>query len=351
MYDYLIIGHGIAGAVLAQRLLAKGKTVMVLDTPKANQSSSVAAGIYNPITGRKMSKTWKADLLFPELTAFYQNLEQELDTKFLHPIGMYRPYWTAEDQNDWESRKSDEKFKPYIAETSQTPLAAHPLEDAFGGLHLQQAGYVNVPQLLAANKSYLENKGCYREIMFYESQLKEENRGYCIDDIVANQLIFCNGIQACEGTLFGWLPFTPVKGEILDIKMAKQPEKIYNRGIFMVPTTTGSVRVGSTYKRSYDSVELTEEGKEELKSKLKGLYSGKYEVTSGTSGIRPATKDRKPLIGKHPEKENIYIFNGFGSKGVSFVPYFSKAFVRFLEEGEPLDPEVNIDRCLKYYQK
>lgn len=350
MYDYLLIGHGLSGAILSQRLLEEGKNIMVWDTPEANQSSVVAAGIYNPITGRKMSKTWKADDLFPELITYYAHLEEKLKGKFFHPTGMYRPYWTLEDQNDWEIKKSDDKFKPYIHRTSQTNWNEHRLEDDFGGLHLAQAGYVNVPEVLRCNKTYLINKGCYQEMLFNENLVKREDGYFSIDKISAKRLIFCNGIAAHQGTFFDWLPFTPVKGEILEIKFPKQPEKIYNRGIFIVPTNKGTVKVGSTYKRVFDSLVLTKEGKKELSEKLEGLYKEKYEIINGTSGIRPATKDRKPLIGKHPDFEDIYIFNGFGSKGVSLIPYFSKNFTAYLEHNMPLDSEVNIDRYSKLFQ-
>jgi len=137
MYDYLIIGHGLAGAVLSQRLLERGQKIMVLDQPDHNHSSVVAAGIFNPITGRKMFKTWKADELFPALIDFYPNLESRLQEKFYHPIGVYRPYFAIDDQNDWEAKKSDDKFDSYIDRTSTSNISEHQLHDPYGGLFLK----------------------------------------------------------------------------------------------------------------------------------------------------------------------------------------------------------------------
>jgi flavin-dependent dehydrogenase len=74
--DFLIVGQGLAGTVLSFRLMQLGQKVMVFDTPEQNKSSRVAAGLYNPITGNQMVKTWNADGLFPEIVPTYRQLEQ-----------------------------------------------------------------------------------------------------------------------------------------------------------------------------------------------------------------------------------------------------------------------------------
>ena len=76
--DYLIVGQGIAGSLLAYELEQAGRRVLVLNEEKENTSSNKAAGIYNPITGRKLVKTWLADELFPGLEGYYLGLEQTL---------------------------------------------------------------------------------------------------------------------------------------------------------------------------------------------------------------------------------------------------------------------------------
>lgn len=349
MYDYLIIGHGLAGAVLSQRLLERGKKVMVLDQPDKNCSSKVAAGIFNPITGRKMFKTWKADELFPELINFYPQLEERLNGKFFHPIGVYRPYFAIEDQNDWEAKKSDIKFDAFIDKTSTSKITSHDLQDPYGGLFLRQAGYVNIVKLLNANKKFLIDKGSYQETMFYEQDLNSHTDHFSFGDLKFKRIIFCNGIVANKSEWFSWLPFHPVKGEIMDIEMAKRPDTIYNRGVFILPFEDEHVRVGSTYQHHFEDMQPTETGQNELKEKLNGLLKEDYQVKGSRAGVRPATKDRRPFIGKHPDNEHIYIFNGFGSKGVSLIPHCSKLFTTHLLDGEALDQEVDISRYYSHY--
>ena len=92
--DYLVVGAGIAGSVLARQLLEMGKRVMVIDEPSLSNSSKVAGGLYNPITGRKMVKTWNGDVLFEYLDGFYREWENDLDESFFYSIPIYSPFFS-----------------------------------------------------------------------------------------------------------------------------------------------------------------------------------------------------------------------------------------------------------------
>ena len=63
--DFLIIGQGLAGTVLAWNLIQRGRSVIVLDREDESTSSKVAAGLINPITGRYLTKSWRADETLP----------------------------------------------------------------------------------------------------------------------------------------------------------------------------------------------------------------------------------------------------------------------------------------------
>ena len=72
--EVLIVGQGLAGSLLALELEKRGRKIHVVDNNPSTSSSKVAAGLYNPITGRKMTKTWMADELFPNLVNYYEAL-------------------------------------------------------------------------------------------------------------------------------------------------------------------------------------------------------------------------------------------------------------------------------------
>jgi glycine/D-amino acid oxidase-like deaminating enzyme len=146
------------------------------------------------------------------------------------------------------------------------------------------------------------------------------------------------------------LPFNPVKGEILDIEIQNVDlQEIINQGVFVIPLGDNKFRLGATYKWDVLDSISTEEGATILTEKYQKLMKPQMRILSQQAGVRPATKDRRPFLGMHPEIENIGIFNGFGSKGVSLAPFFGKQFVDFLVYQKELHPEVNINRFASLY--
>ena len=62
------------------------------------------------------------------------------------------------------------------------------------------------------------------------------------------------------------------------------------------------------------------------------------------AGIRPTVKDRRPLVGAHPEHKNMFVLNGLGTRGVMIGPYIAKQLFNHIENEMPLDDEINIIR-------
>ena len=65
------------------------------------------------------------------------------------------------------------------------------------------------------------------------------------------------------------------------------------------------------------------------------------------AGIRPTVSDRKPLVGRHPEHENMYLLNGLGSRGVMIAPMASMQLYAFIENKEAVAPEMDLSRFTK----
>ena len=55
MSKFLIVGHGLAGAVLAHTLIEKKQDVSVMDTNLGHSASSVSVGLVNPLIGPKLN--------------------------------------------------------------------------------------------------------------------------------------------------------------------------------------------------------------------------------------------------------------------------------------------------------
>ena len=71
--DFLIVGQGLAGSILAYQLVESGHSVRVIDNHQHASSSVVAAGIINPITGHRLNITEGFAKYYPIAKQFYQD--------------------------------------------------------------------------------------------------------------------------------------------------------------------------------------------------------------------------------------------------------------------------------------
>ena len=350
--DYLIVGQGLAGSVLALALLAQHQRVCVINDPATQAASAVAGGLYNPITGRRMSKTWQATQLFPFLEKYYQQHEQKLGSRFFYPKTIYRPFASVEEQNTWiaETARPDIAFFAHIS-SDETSLNTY-INAPHGGMLIDHAGYVEVKAFLDATRQYLENAGLYYAEKFDYQQLTTQPGQVTYGFFRARKIVFCEGPHAVHNPFFNWLPFRPVKGEILHISMDDFPtEYIVNQHLFVIPLPDGTYRAGATYDWRNLDWATTDSGRNELLEKISRLIRKPVQVLNQWAGIRPATADRRPLAGIHPEYEEIAFFGGMGSKGVSLAPYLAQHFTDFLLLNKEIMPEININRYISLYKK
>jgi glycine/D-amino acid oxidase-like deaminating enzyme len=331
-YDYLLVGQGIAGTVLAATLLEQGKRVVVIDQGMGHASSGVAAGIFNPITGRKMVKTWLCDALFPALHQFYPALEKRLAASFYYPKAVYVPFDSVEKQNDWMATSSSPAYAPYIRGFQPPGFMQPAVKGDFGGMLIEGAGHVDIPAMLTAFRHYLNGLGAFREEVFDYGALElAGNQTVRYHDLEADKLIFCEGYKAIENPFFNWLPFRPVKGELLEgVFEGFDTDLIVNRGCWVMPTGLGTYKVGATYDQQDLTLLPTEKARAEIMEKLEALMAPTFQLQQQKAGIRPATYDRRPFVGIHPVHAQLAVFNGLGTKGVSLAPYFAREFVKYL---------------------
>jgi len=346
-FNYIILGHGLAGASVAIQLLKRGKKILVIDKPSPTTASRVAAGLFNPITGRKMVKSWFADKLFPYLHEFYREAEMLTSRKFFNPMPVYRPFISVEEQNEWMAKSIEPSFQSYIQNVFTGP-AFPGVKDQHGGILLKQAGYLNTTAYLDAIRKLIEREGTFLETEIRESDINTDNHGIRYQDFEAERLVICNGVQ--NNPWFGWLPIRALKGETLQIQCDYQETVIINRGVYIVPAAAPSEwRIGATYDHEDKTSGTTEKAKAELIEKTAELIGFPFNIVHQEYGFRPTTPDRRPILGRHPTLERVFAFNGMGTKGVSLAPYFSDVLVRFIENDEPINKEVDIERYKLLY--
>ena len=75
--DYLIIGQGISGTWLSYYLQKEQKSFIIIDNNFSNSPSRIAAGIINPVTGRRHVEVWLADEIITFANSAYTALGKE----------------------------------------------------------------------------------------------------------------------------------------------------------------------------------------------------------------------------------------------------------------------------------
>lgn len=349
--DYLIVGQGIAGSILAWTLSQRGHRVLILNDPTLPSASKVSGGIFNPLTGKKLSRTWKADDLFPFAHKFYTDMQNLLEGDFLHDCDVYRPYRSIEEQNSYLAQTADPNLAKYVVDRADDSKFSPFIENPYGGLQIKHSGWVDCIQMLQKIEAYFitKNQYLYGKIDFEKIEIQEDGVKY--EGFNIKKILFCEGYEARQNPFFSWLPFNPVKGQslIAFIEDYSLPE-IINQGAFVLPMDgRGTCRLGATYSWHDINWEITADGREYLKGKINTFLKAPYKILEQQVGIRPSTKDRRPFVGIHPEYPSLGIFNGLGTKGVSLAPYFAEQFAKFLETGEEIDGEANIERIFSLY--
>lgn len=343
--DYIIVGQGLAGSAIALQLLKRQKRILVIDEQHANSPSRVAAGLFNPVTGKNNVKTWMADEIFPYLLDFYTAAERLTGKQFFHVKPIYRPFGSVMEQNEWMGKSADSTFRHFIKEVHTTPSGIMGINDPFGGLLLCNSGHLDTVSYLEAVRAYIASENTFADSHFNEDDLQVLPDTIEYQGWRARKIIFCTGCGALSSRFHEGIPIRPLKGETLTIKTQLPEHVIVNKGVYIVPeSVSGQYLVGSTYHVADKTEQITVVSKKEMEQKLADVLAIPYSVMNQTWGFRPTTPDHKPILGAHQNHSQIIIFNGLGTKGVSLAPYFSELLVRWLENEETLNKQVALTR-------
>jgi glycine/D-amino acid oxidase-like deaminating enzyme len=262
-------------------------------------------------------------------------------------LPLYRPFLSIEEQNEWMAKSADPIYEGYIEKITTQP-AFPSINDTYGGLTLMQCGYLDTIHYIQSVRMLIQQQGIFLEEIFEENKLTIRSKNVDYKEYEAAQIIFCQGVETNKW--FSWVPILPLKGETLRIQSNYEEKMILNRGVYAVPANQkGEWRVGATYTFTDLSPDTTDKAREELTQKMKELVSFPFTIIDQQWGLRPSTHDRRPILGRHPEYENLSILNGMGPKGVSLAPYFSGILVDMIENHQSLNKDVDLKRYKLLY--
>lgn len=343
--DYLIVGQGLAGSLLAWELIQRNCKVIIIDNGREN-ASQVAAGLINPVTGMRFVKSPGVDTFLPSAKSCYLTLEKFFNQTLYLEKSMLRVFQSDQEAVNGQKRLNDPGYQAYLESLSITSNTLKSIVAPSGCIIQKQTGYLLTKRLLASLKAFFIAQNCYRSGDFNYQDVQPE-LALRWRNVFPKRIIFCEGHHATQNPWFFWLPFQAVKGEILTYQINYElPDKIINYGNWLIPLGAGRIRIGASFDRENLNTLPTQEAKQALLNQFKKLKLDFSEQTllKHEAGIRPCTLDKQPFIGQHPHYPQLSIFNGFGAKGSLQIPWYSRHFADALVNGTAISKQCDLQR-------
>jgi hypothetical protein len=347
MLDYIIVGCGLAGISFAEQLENNNRSFITIADDSQN-SSVIAAGLYNPVVLKRFTAVWNAQMQLDLVSIFYHVIESKLNVKLDYKNRLFRKFTSIEEQNDWFAAADKNVLSNFLS-TDLIKFVNDFIPNEFKFGEVLQSGYLDTALLVKSYKEYLlqENKLVF-EAFDYGQLIIADTMQY--KGFQAKNIVFAEGFGIQNNPFFKNIPLDGTKGELLIIRARDlKLKEIVKSAVFLIPLGNDLYKVGATYNREDKTNLPTEEAKEELVSELNKLITSSFEIVQHNAGIRPTVRDRRPLLGSHPNYKNMHILNGLGTRGVMLAPAMAADLFNCIENDTPLDATINIKRFKKWY--
>jgi glycine/D-amino acid oxidase-like deaminating enzyme len=340
--DYIIVGQGICGTFLSWNLLKEGRSVLVIDEARLFSSTKVASGVINPVTGRRIVKTWMIDEVLPFAIEQYLQFGREIGVELIKQCNVLQFHSTPQMKDAFVERYTSDKQYLNIADDD---LYKPYFNFNYGVGEIDPCMLINLNLMLDHWRSYLKKNDCLMEECFDNNDLSHTPEFVHYRNVTAKKIIFCNGTDTFDLPFFSLLPFAKNKGEAVLAKIPGLPaNNIYKQALSIVPWNDDIFWIGSTYEWKYDDLQPTSSFFKRVEDVLKFWLKLPFKIEDHIASERPATVERRPFVGLHPVHSSIGIFNGMGTKGCSLAPYFAHQLTQHLIHNTPLNPEADVQR-------
>lgn len=349
IYDYIIVGQGIAGTMVGLQLERRNKSFIFVDPCLSNTSSQIAAGIVNPVTGRRFVKSWMYEELIQQATLIYRQIENASGISIMREIDIIRTLMDHRTQNDWARKRVRSDFEPFISDDTDVGGYANLLKDNDYTVGIVKGGYkVEIARVLDYCREKWRAEQCFRKEDLDFLNLTISNDIVEYKGIRARAIIFCEGYRFRDNPLFQISPLQPSKGELLIVRIENHNlSRLFKRKYFYVPISNHLIWYGASNGWEVDDEKPSSLAFDKLKTALTHQLGVPFIIEDHHAAIRPTVIDRRPFMGTHPTKPNVHVFNGLGTKGASLAPYWSGRFVDFMLDGRPLHEDVDVKRFFK----
>lgn len=341
--EVIIVGQGLAGTWLSWWLRQAGVSFKLIDQPDPNGASFRAAGLINPVTGRRLVNTWMIDELMPFASAAYREIGNFLHESFIEETSVIDFFPSVQMLQAFQKRYEEDHL--YLVPGEDREKYAGWFRYDLGWGAIQPAWLVSVDKILTAWRNRLQKMDLMVEEVFDISKLNQSPGKVEYSDIQARYIIFCDGKSSSGNPFFKRLPFALNKGEGMLVEINEIPSKqVFKKGMSLVPYKENIFWLGSSYEWEFNDDQPSETFRNQAESWLHHFLKSPFRIIEHFAAIRPATLERKPFVGFHPLYPHIGILNGMGTKGCSLSPYFAKQLTNLITGQGTIHPLADINR-------
>ena len=343
--DFVIVGFGIAGATIARELVHRGHRILVIDS-NVHKATAIAGGTIHPAVLRYYNQVWRADEFWPKAKTFYQNWEQELEIPLITTKGLIRVFDTKEESERWCEKRVDEFWGQYLRPLSDVKEQELTHLNTPHGYGISEDFWRFDPKLLLETyRQRLTDEGQYLNIDLAFNSEQTLNDALADFGFKAKHVILAQGYQQTywPGLIHG-NPIQAKKGQYMIIECpGLKLSKVVKSKFFIIPMGQDYYQVGATYPRQ-DQPNDIKESQNKIVADLDGLLKLPYRIVDYWDGVRPTTKDRKPILGRMDPQSDVYVYNGLNSRGLLMAPLLASWLADFILDKKELPPEVSLNR-------
>jgi len=355
MIDYIVVGGGLSGMLVARELSAGGARVSLLERGELGKEASWAGGgILSPLY------PWRYDDAVTALSLWSQRHYPRLAAELVAETGI-DPEWLPSGlliPEAGEAGRASRWAQRWDVALERLPAERlADLEPGLGrkgddeGLWLPEVAQIRNPRLLKALAHSLAVRGV--EIHTQTEVLEFITKGNRVqgvrtreDTMSAEGVVVTAGAWTAEllGPLAGadWR-IAPVRGQMLlfHAEPGLVRHIVLKRDRYLVPRRDGRILAGSTLEYVGFDKSTTHEAYDELHAAALAMIPAlaNCSVERHWAGLRPGTPQGIPVIGEHPRRRGLYINAGHFRNGVVTGPASARLLVDLILGRAPcVDP-------------
>jgi glycine/D-amino acid oxidase-like deaminating enzyme len=342
MKDLCIVGFGLAGLSVARQAERNGYSFDIY-SDNSQRSSRIAGGLLNPVSVKRMKPVWQVEKYFDYAKNFYRDLGAHLNIDIIQDIPINVFIHNTEQENNWFEAYDKPRVRPYISDKVYA-------NDPNSALNAKMLGVINA-SLVNLDKLFTSGINHYRALEALLSESFNHTQLDIFGDHVLykhkkyKHVVFCEGYGTVHNPYFKDLGIYGNKGDYIIFRSkGLRLNCIAKAKYFLISLGNDLYKFGATYQRQPLDHQPSDNAKGQMTEALDKMISVPYEIVDQVCGIRPTTRDRRPILGTHRTYKSIHILNGFGSRGIMLSPKLGEDLLMYIFKKETIENEISIQR-------